>query len=122
MKENTMKKSGTVVALMTLLFVFCIGCASVVTQQTAHVDIPGMQDAVTIATSALHDQSHYIADNWTLISAQQIPIEGCYVWRITFKPTRLLPKDPSKGNIGAGGEVFVNVDQVTKKTEIRYGE
>lgn len=121
-----MRKSGNVVvALMTLLFVCCTGCSTVATppkSPVAHVDTTGLQDAVAIATSALQGQPYDTADHWTLISAQRIVINGCYVWRITFKPTSLLPDDPSQGIIGAGGEVFVNVDWVTKKTEILYGE
>ena len=120
-----MKKSGSVViSLLAMLFVFPIGCASVAKLQktTAHVNTTDLQDAVCIATSALHGPTQYTADRWTLISARQILIDGRYVWRIIFKPTELLPDDPSTRAIGAGGEVFVNVDQATKKIEILYGE
>jgi hypothetical protein len=108
-----------------LLIALCVGCARSVllTPNSApHVDATGLQDAIAVATSALQGQSQSTVDRWTIISAQQILIKGCYVWQITFKPTKLLPKEPSKEIIGAGGEVFVNVDSMTKKTEIRFGE
>jgi hypothetical protein len=92
-----------------------------------------MKDAVAIAVSALHNQppgsagESYILssapkDDYILTSAQQIIFRGKYIWRVTFKPRQLLPKDPSKGIIGAGGEIFVNVDLSTKTTEIGGGE
>jgi hypothetical protein len=81
-----------------------------------------MEEAVAIAVSALHDHSPSTDKDYTLTSAQQIIVKGKYIWWITFKPTRFLPKDPSKGPIGKGGEVFVNVDLSTKKTQITYGE
>ena len=86
------------------------------------VDTVGLQDAIDVATAALRGQSHYTADNWTLISAQRFPAKGCWVWRITFKPTEHLSKDPYQGYTTSGGEVFVRVDPVTRKTEIGYGE
>lgn len=112
-------------AFLPLLMVFASGCMHAPLSQpspTTGADIAGLQDAVAIAVSALHDQSRYPANDYTLTSAQQIVVKGKYVWRITFKPTRLLPGDPSKDAIGAGGEIFVNVDLSTKKPEFRYGE
>lgn len=89
---------------------------------TSRVNIADLQDSVAIAVSSLHDQASYQSNEYVLTSAQQIVVKGKYVWRITFKPANLLPKDPSKGLIGAGGETFVYVDLNTKKTEITYGE
>ena len=37
---------------------------------------------------------------------------GAHVWHLAFKPRRLIP-DSSNVEIGAGGEVFVEVDAVT---------
>jgi hypothetical protein len=111
--------------VLSLLLVLCFGCvhsAARPPSSAARVDTAGLQDTVAVATSALQGQSHSSAENWTLTSAQQVLVKNRYVWRITFKPTRLLPKDPSQGLIGLGGEVFVNVDPMTKKTEIRFGE
>jgi hypothetical protein len=81
-----------------------------------------MEEAVGIAASALHNRYPFTDKDYTLTSAQQIIVDRKYIWRITFKPTELVPKDPSKEPIGKGGETFVNVDLSTKKTEIRYGE
>ena len=110
---------------LPLLMAFTSGCTPPPSSQLSlatGADITGLQDAVAIAVSALHDQSRYPANDYTLTSAQQIVVEGKYVWRITFKPAGLLPKDPSKEAIGAGGEIFVNVDLSTKKPELSYGE
>ena len=57
-----------------------------------------------------------------LVSAQQIIVKGKYVWQITLKPVSLLPDDPSTQAIGAGGEVFVNVDLKTEEAIVTYGE
>jgi hypothetical protein len=110
---------------LPLLMVFASGCTHNSLSQpgpTLGPDITSLRDAVDIAVSALHGQSHYPANDYILTSAQQIIVDGKYVWRITFKPVSLLPKDPSKGLIGAGGEIFVKVDLSTKKTEFTYGE
>ena len=89
---------------------------------TLGTDIKSLQDAVDIAISTLHDNPSVPAFDYTLTAAQQSIIEGKYIWRIVFKPTRFLPEDPSKELIALGGEVFVNVDLSTKATEITYGE
>lgn len=112
-------------AFLPLLMVFTLGCMHSPSSQPSPAtgpDIAGLREAVAIAVSVLHDQSSYQSDEYILTSAQQIVVKGKYVWRITFKPANLLPKDPSKGPIGLGGETFVYVDLNTKKTEIRYGE
>jgi len=115
----------TVLAFLPLLIVFASSCTPIPTSKpnsTCQANITTIEEAVGLAVSALQDQSHYPASQYTLTSAQQIIFKGKYIWRITFKPTELLPKDPSKGPIGKGGEIFVNVDLSTKKTEITYGE
>ena len=114
-----------VTVFLSLLMAFASGCTNAPSSQpcqTTGADIAGRRDAVAIAVAALHDQSTYPASDYTLTSAQQIVVEGKDIWRITFKPARLLPRDPSKELIGLGGEIFVNVDLSTKKTEISYGE
>jgi hypothetical protein len=126
MEENAMGRSGdVVVAALSMLLALCVGCARFTAphpESPVRVDTTGLQEAVAVATSTLHGQLHGSADDYTLTSAQQLLVKNRYVWLITFKPTRLLPKDPSKEPGGAGGEVFVNVDPVTKKAEIRGGE
>jgi len=104
---------------------FASGCTHAPSSQSGSspgADIAGRRDAVAIAVAALQDQSTYPANDYILTSAQQIVVEGKHLWRITFKPTRLLPRDPSNELIGLGGEIFVNVDLSTKKTELSYGE
>lgn len=62
------------------------------------------------------------AEPHRLVGVKQIVTPEGYVWRATYKLASLLPEDPSEGLVGAGGEVFVNVDPTTGKAEIRYGE
>lgn len=77
--------------------------------------------AVVIAVSAVQQKGQPLAE-YTLTSAQRIFHNGKYIWRITFKLSKLLPGDPSKEAIGIGGEIFVNVDLGTQEAEVRYGE
>jgi hypothetical protein len=60
--------------------------------------------------------------DYRLTKVEMIWPKGKWVWRATYKPTRLLPEDPSKQAIGLGGEIFINVDLKTEKAEVRYGE
>jgi len=80
-----------------------------------------LDKAVSIAIAKSAD-ARKPGGEFKLIGAQQIFLDGKYVWRITFKPVRLLPDDPSTGEIGAGGEVFVNVDIKTEEAIVLYGE
>jgi len=115
----------TVWAILPLLAALNTGCMQSTPPQVgpaAGADTSGLQRAVAIAVPAIHEQSHYPQDGYTLTSAQQIIVKDRYIWRITFKPTKMIPKDPSSGPMGAGGEIFVNVDPITQKPEIGYGE
>jgi hypothetical protein len=117
----------SIVALScVVLLVGCASSRSHITHQPANAasgaDITGLRDAVAIAASAILEQSPYPASDYVLTAARQMTIKGKYIWRVTFKPSQLLPEDPSKEAIGAGGEIFVNVDLKTKKAEIRGGE
>lgn len=46
------------------------------------------------------------------------PPSGPMVWELTFKPTRLLPDDPSK-EVGAGGEWFARIDLARHDNPVR---
>ena len=85
-------------------------------------DDAALRDAVAIANSVVVLQSFQPANDLILTSAQQIFVKGKYVWRITFKPSSLLPKDPSTTPIAVGGEIFVTVDLTTRKSVVTYGE
>ncbi len=116
--------------------IFASGCRhnnEAESKQNYNVNDSEMKEAVDIALSALHNQppgspgESYIleraqTEEYILTSAQQLILNGRYIWRVTFKPRKLLPKDLSKGLIGAGGEIFVNVDLSTKTTVITGGE
>lgn len=66
-------------------------------------------------------------DTLKLILAKNLVVKGDgtvapHLWRLTFKPARLLPMGPSDP-IGAGGEIFVEVDLTAGRARITgYGE
>lgn len=63
---------------------------------------------------------------YKLISAENL-IKGTdyirpHIWRLTFKLKRLIP-ETSEAEIGAGGELFLEVDLATKTARfLGYGE
>jgi hypothetical protein len=125
MKKTAVGKIVFVVAVLAIVFWLFTSYTSKKSSDTENQwEKPEkqLQDAVEIAVSALYQQSSSPGTDYTLTAVQQIIVNGQYIWLITFKPTKFLPEDPSKGPITMGGEVFVNVDLSTKKTEIRYGE
>lgn len=85
-----------------------------------------MREAVTLAVNhvraVLFDSSKTGPREYRVIEAKNLLQKGLSVWFITFKPTTLIPKDPSKDFIGAGGELFVTVDLTTKKCTMTHGE
>lgn len=88
-------------------------------------DTRNLREAIDIAIPALYEDTNLQKIDYklyTLTAVQQIIIKNKYIWRVTFKPKELLPDDPTKSPLGLGGEVFINVDLSTKKTEIMYGE
>ena len=112
---------GSVLGLVLLLVAGCAGkdpAVSTPRRQTISADL---DRAVAVAISAAQETKHPLGD-YRLTSAEQILHQGKSIWRITFKPSRLLPADPSKELIGAGGEIFVNVDLEKQAAEVRYGE
>lgn len=92
------------------------------TQTNYGVETNSIKDAINIAISALRKEPLVKVTDYTITSAQQIPVNKKWIWRVTFKPKDLLPDDPSKGPLTLGGEVFVNVDLAAKETVITYGE
>ena len=124
-------------AIVVLIMFACLSCAKIndsgkdkiiSTAESSSkliADITGLQEVVEIAVQALYNDKmtqSLSSTKYVLTSAQQIIINNKWIWRVTFKPKELLPDDISKGLLGAGGEVFVNVDLKTKETVITYGE
>jgi hypothetical protein len=68
------------------------------------------------------DRARQGAEPFKLIGAEQVILDGRYIWRMTFKATHLLPQDPSSEFGGLGGEIFVNVDLEGGTTTHAYGE
>ena len=94
----------------------------------------GLQLALESGIEEL-ERLHHNAEEWRLFSAddmtpqdyrlvgaQHVPVGGQYLWRLTFKPVNLIAKDPSQGVIGAGGEIFVNVNVETGQCVVTGGE
>jgi len=80
------------------------------------VDVAPLNRAIAIA---LARTAGIRKEEYRVTGARALWFEGKQVWRITLKPRRLL--DTSR-MIGAGGEIFVNVDLKTEEVTIRYGE
>jgi hypothetical protein len=82
--------------------------------------------AVALAEAAIRDADRDPADH-TLIRAENILIgtdtcPGPRCWRLTFKRRDLIPAQ-MPAEIGAGGEIFVEVDLAASRARITgYGE
>lgn len=109
---------------LVLMFIFtasCKGSETINPKTASHPETADLNEAVSMAVAKLAEVRESPGE-YKLVSAQQVVVKGNYVWRITFKPVRLLPDDPSSQIIGAGGEVFVNVDLKTEEAVVTYGE
>ncbi len=80
------------------------------------------RDAIAIGTKLLMTE---FADHvqYKLISAENlIGTAEPHIWRLTFKLRRLIPKTPGS-RIGAGGELFIEVDLSLDQARLcGYGE
>ena len=106
-----MSRAYIVVGLV-LTIVFTASCSSPNAIQSKIASQPETSElykAVSIAMAKSADVRKSPGE-FKLVSAQQIIVKGEYIWFITLKPVNLLPDDPSTQMIGAGGEVFINVD------------
>ena len=120
-----MKKLASFVAAACLFTVASI--AQVEAPKTDNVvGDADMREAVTLAVThfkgSLLPSKRSGPSEYRAIAAQNLLAKGLTVWLITFKPTTLIPKDPSKVAIGAGGEICVTVDLETKKCTSTSGE
>jgi len=59
---------------------------------------------------------------YRVIAAHNLIQKGHTMWLVTFKPADLMPKDPTREAIGAGGELFVTVDLMNKQCTMTHGE
>ena len=82
------------------------------------VDVASLNRVVAIA---LARTARIRKEEYRVIGARALWLEGRQIWRVTLKPLRLLPDETSQ-RIGAGGEIFVNVDPKTEEVTIGYGE
>jgi hypothetical protein len=77
--------------------------------------------AVSLSIGKLQSTAKSPSD-YKLTKVEMLLNKGKWVWRATYKPTSLLPQDPSRQHIGAGGEIFINIDLNTEQAEVTYGE
>lgn len=85
-------------------------------------DINSLQKAIDIAVSTKKDWWNTPAGEYRLTMARQIIKNNKNIWVIAFSNKKIWPDDISGKPVGAGGEVFVNVDLATKETVVTYGE
>ena len=80
-------------------------------------EVADLARAVEVAQSAF-EGARTAPGPYRLIGAQQL-VDPAGVWRVTYKPESLMRVGSP---VGAGGEVFVNVNVEKGSTEVRYGE
>jgi hypothetical protein len=69
----------------------------------------GCADVLALAGRLLAADGVDLA-GYKLVLVENLIADACVdVWRLTFKPLRLLPAD-AESMIGAGGELFIEVD------------
>ena len=109
---------------MKIVFAICLMSSSLVLRaDPPKRDAPQTEElavAVAVATAKLQATVTSPAD-YKLIGVELAWVKGEEVWRTTYKLSRLLPKNPEE-LIGAGGEVFINVDLKKAQATVRYGE
>ncbi|MHC4669894.1 MAG: hypothetical protein ACYTFD_16005 [Planctomycetota bacterium] len=118
-----MRRHPAVLALLLLVFpvASCRPSGELSTSETRQPETEHLNRAVAIGLAESAD-ARRPGGEYRLVGARQVLVDGKYVWRITFKPCRLLPDDPSTQKIGLGGEIFMNVDLETEVATIGYGE
>ena len=85
-----------------------------------------MKEAVTLAVG--HVKAYLLrvkrtgTSPYRVIAAQNLIQKGEAMWLVTFKPADLIPKDPTKEEIGAGGELFITVNLKDKQCTMTHGE
>jgi len=124
MNKNKQLLRVFAIIAMVSLFASAVSCVSLKAAQSKGETQPEVSDlnkAVSIALAESID-ARKSQGELKLVGAEQIVVKGKYIWRITLKPISLLPDDPSTQLIGAGGEIFVNVDLKTGEAIIGYGE
>jgi hypothetical protein len=117
-------KSQVISAVLLSMVLFGSSCErrdSGASKGKAQPETSDLNKAVSIGCAKLAEEVESPTE-YKLIGAEQIYYEGKFIWRVTFKPTRLLPAKGAVKPIGVGGEVFMNIDLETGETIITYGE
>lgn len=114
-----------ILRLRALLLLIVLASPLIMAQENPHQQAPAnnidLIRAVAKATAKLQT-ALATSSEYTLIKAELLWKQGKYIWRLSYKLARLLPKDPTQGLIGKGGEIFVDVELDTDAIVIRYGE
>jgi len=104
--------------LLLLCAILLAGCGEgpAVRAETAALD-----RVLPIALAAF-DGARKAEGPYRLVGAQQMVLQGRWIWHFTFKAESSLPADPERELLTAGGEIFVNVNPDTGDGTVRYGE
>jgi hypothetical protein len=116
-----MKNAPVVVIVSTICLVGSLLLVRAGPEKRDAPETAELAKAVAMTTAKLQATVKSPA-GYKLIKVELTWIEGKYAWRTTYKPSRLLPENPAKEAIGAGGEVFITVDLKNGQTEVRHGE
>lgn len=119
-KEKIMMRVLAAVGMVAFC-IFNISCNSVDSDKALQPETTDIHKAISIAVRSLSGHVKSPCE-YKLTGAEQYLHDGKYLWRVTFKPQKMLPQNPATQVIGAGGEVFVLVDTNTKETIITSGE
>lgn len=111
---------GTTVVILLVLVCFFVQAGRAKSDAPA-ADITELARVVSLTAATLRGAVKSPAE-YKLIKVELTSTQGKYAWRATYKPIKLLPKDPSKEAIGVGGEVFITVDLKTEQIKVWYGE
>ena len=109
--------------LLTALLLAVALSGAAVAQEDApdsRPELAALERAVELSVAELTRLSLDPAD-YRVVEVRLLYHESPTLWRVTFKPVALLPT-PERLTVGAGGEVFVNVDLDTGEIVVTYGE
>lgn len=114
-------RAVTALTVAGLIFGISAVCAAPKASEPAGPQTADLARVFMLSITKLQSVTKSPAD-YKLIKVEMTWAKGKYVWRATYKPARLLPNDPSKEAVGAGGEIFIDIDLTADKAEVKYGE
>ena len=114
--------------IILAFLVFAVSCKQASSGRFSYSHAVSPSKDCEIAISLAEELLSTLNDpnNYKLIRVENLylPMRGYlgpHLWHLTFKSRELIPKD--KEPVGAGGEVFIQVDMNTRKAKLLgYGE